>query len=209
MSEHTTLSVSTDRPTKKNNDPIEHTCEICSATFMRRPSQNGRYCSRTCAGKGYSIKYRGDLSAPRPSEKLPCVDCGGETRKINSKRCRKCANSQNMRKYNELKALERATEKAPASTTWDVRNNRIEGFRKERKLIKLCESNDKTLTINSIVSCFYSRTHKKNILAWTVRDAKVWARKNGMDNSEVVSSRCRISEVDINITGCDLPRRDV
>lgn len=46
--------------------PVTCTCEICGATFQRKPSEIGKYCSKSCRGRAFggekSCHWKGGLA---------------------------------------------------------------------------------------------------------------------------------------------------
>jgi hypothetical protein len=137
------------------------------------------------------------MRTPRPSEIAPCAVCGSPERTKNSNKCRPC--------YNEYKRMTHHEKKNDCS--WERRNQNMEKARKAKSLDFLSASGRPVNESTCIVECFYHRIAKKNVLAWKISEARLWATQNNLDKSEIVKSVCPIRLVDVNLTGCELPGR--
>lgn len=62
------------------------------------------------------------------------------------------------------------------------------------------------VTSDSMVNCYYSRQFRICILAHSREEAAKWLRKRGgfIKNNFMISSVCRIADIDVNLTEIDL-----
>jgi len=136
----------------------------------------------------------------RPSEIAPCALCGAPQRVKNSNKCRPCLNQFKRIRHHEIKEEE---------GTWERHHKEVEKAHKTRSLDFLSASGRPVKEPASIVECFYHRIARKNVLAWKISEARLWAKQNNLDKSEIVKSVCPIRLVDVNLTGCELPGRQL